>query len=115
MKAAVRRKDESSMEPTELEHMTPRERDILRLVSMGNTSREIASILHISPRTVEVHRFNLRRKFNVRNLAQLLRVALRLELLAALTTSDRLSSNQALREGLGIMVAGTEVQQRGRP
>ena len=83
------------MQATELEQITPRERDILRLVSMGNTSREIAGMLKISARTVEVHRYNLRRKFNVRNVAQLLRVAMQLELLAALRTPDRLSSNHA--------------------
>lgn len=64
------------------EALTPRQRDILRLVSIGHTNREIAEVLDISIRTVEVHRFNLMRRLNVRNVAQLLRRALQLGLLA---------------------------------
>ncbi|BCA56219.1 hypothetical protein W02_33590 [Nitrospira sp. KM1] len=82
MKSALRRKVESSAEPVELDLLTPRQRDILRLVSVGHTNREIASMLEISVRTVEVHRFNLMRRLNVRNVAQLLRRALQLGLLA---------------------------------
>ena len=62
--------------------LTPRQRDILRLVSLGHTNREIADVLEISVRTVEVHRFNLMRRLNVRNVAQLFRRALQLGLLA---------------------------------
>jgi DNA-binding CsgD family transcriptional regulator len=51
--------------------LTPRQRDILRLVSIGHTNREISEVLAISVRTVEVHRFNLMRRLNVRNVAHL--------------------------------------------
>ena len=61
--------------------ITPRQREILRLVSLGHTNREIAGSLGISVRTVEVHRFNLMRRLNVRNVAQLLRQALQQNLL----------------------------------
>ncbi len=62
-------------------HITPRQREILRLVAVGHTNREIADTLDISVRTVEVHRFNLMRRMEVRNVAQLLRQALQLNLL----------------------------------
>ena len=62
-------------------HITPRQREILRLVALGHTNREIATSLDISVRTVEVHRFNLMRRLNVRNVAQLLRQALQQNLL----------------------------------
>jgi len=62
-------------------HITPRQREILRLVALGHTNREIAASLDISVRTVEVHRFNLMRRLNVRNVAQLLRQALQHNLL----------------------------------
>lgn len=62
-------------------HITPRQREILRLVALGHTNREIAASLDISVRTVEVHRFNLMRRLNVRNVAQLLRQALQQNLL----------------------------------
>jgi len=63
-------------------HITPRQREILRMVSMGHTNREIGESLAISVRTVEVHRFNLMRRLNVRNVAQLLRQALQQGLLS---------------------------------
>ncbi len=62
-------------------HITPRQREILRLVALGHTNREIAASLDISVRTVEVHRFNLMRRLDVRNVAQLLRQALQHNLL----------------------------------
>lgn len=61
--------------------LTPRQKQILRLVAEGLTNREIAHHFGISVRTVEVHRFNLMRRLKVRNVAQLLRQALVLRLL----------------------------------
>ena len=61
--------------------LTPRQKQILRLVAEGLTNREIANHFGISVRTVEVHRFNLMRRLKVRNVAQLLRQALVLRLL----------------------------------
>ena len=61
--------------------LTPRQKEILKLVAQGLTNREVAHQLKISVRTVEVHRFNLMRRLNVRNVAQLLRQALQLRLL----------------------------------
>jgi len=62
--------------------VTRRQRDILHLIFVGNTNREIASTLQISVRTVEVHRFKLMRRLNARNVVQLLRRALQLGLLS---------------------------------
>jgi DNA-binding NarL/FixJ family response regulator len=79
---ALNRKVQPLQEEIDADLLTPRQRDILRLVSIGHTNREIAEVLEISVRTVEVHRFNLMRRLNVRNVAQLLRRALQLSLLA---------------------------------
>ena len=81
-RTALNRKAQPLQEELDGEILTPRQRDILRLVSIGHTNREIAQVLEISVRTVEVHRFNLMRRLNVRNVAQLLRRALQLGLLA---------------------------------
>lgn len=81
-KTALSRKILPIAEEIDADLLTPRQRDILRLVSIGHTNREIAEMLEISVRTVEVHRFNLMRRLNVRNVAQLLRRALQLGLLA---------------------------------
>ncbi len=77
-KAARTRKTARSTKPTgkRADGLTPRQKEILKLVSQGNTNRDIARRLAISVRTVEVHRFNLMRRLKVRNVAQLLRQAL---------------------------------------
>ena len=80
-KTALSRTIQPIEEEIDADLLTPRQRDILRLVSIGHTNREIAEMLEISVRTVEVHRFNLMRRLNVRNVAQLLRRALQLGLL----------------------------------
>ncbi|MEX0928768.1 MAG: response regulator transcription factor [Balneolales bacterium] len=56
--------------------LTPREKEILELISQGNTSQQIAGLLIISPRTVETHRTNLMRKLEIRNTAGLVRYAI---------------------------------------
>jgi DNA-binding NarL/FixJ family response regulator len=81
-RTALSRKVQPLEEENDGDLLTPRQSDILRLVSIGHTNREIAEMLEISVRTVEVHRFNLMRRLNVRNVAQLLRRALQLGLLA---------------------------------
>ncbi|MGE0474792.1 MAG: response regulator transcription factor [Nitrospirales bacterium] len=62
--------------------LTSRQKEILRLVAQGYTNREIGQKLDISVRTVEVHRFNLMRRLRVRNVAQLLRQAMALEIIS---------------------------------
>ena len=62
--------------------LTSRQKEILRLVAQGYTNREIGQKLEISVRTVEVHRFNLMRRLRVRNVAQLLRQAMALEIIS---------------------------------
>jgi len=60
--------------------LTPRERQVLHLVAEGHMTSEIAGLLEISVKTVEVHRANLMRKLGARNQADLVRYALRQEL-----------------------------------
>lgn len=55
--------------------LTPREREVLKLVAAGLTSKEIAQHLGISYRTVEVHRLNLMRRLNVHDVTALVRFA----------------------------------------
>ncbi|WP_299563722.1 PhnD/SsuA/transferrin family substrate-binding protein [uncultured Sulfitobacter sp.] len=55
--------------------LTPREREILDLVARGNSTKEIAIQLGISPKTVEFHRANLLRKFGARTSSQLVALA----------------------------------------
>ncbi len=57
--------------------LTLREREVLRLVGQGATSKEIAHRLGISPKTAQVHRDNLKQKLNLRTTADLVRYALK--------------------------------------
>jgi DNA-binding NarL/FixJ family response regulator len=52
-----------------------RELEILHLISKGMSTREIAATLHLSGKTVETHRENLKRKLNLPNGTALLRFA----------------------------------------
>lgn len=60
--------------------LSKRQREILRYVVAGHSSRSIAEVLHISPKTVETHRAQMMKKLQVRKLADLVRVALEQEL-----------------------------------
>lgn len=58
------------------EVLTTRERQVLKLVAEGETSRDIATKLSISTRTVEHHRANLMKKLQLKNAADLIRYAI---------------------------------------
>jgi DNA-binding NarL/FixJ family response regulator len=57
--------------------LTPRERDVVKLIAEGHTSEEIASILVISRKTVDRHRANVLEKLGMRNRVELTRYAIR--------------------------------------
>ena len=61
--------------------LTPREREVLRLIALGYTSVEIAQKLGLSPRTIETHRARIHRKLDLATRAQLVRYALQHELM----------------------------------
>lgn len=54
--------------------LSPREREVVAQLAAGMTSKEIARLLSLSPRTVEMHRARLLRKLGVRSTAQLLAI-----------------------------------------
>jgi two-component system response regulator NreC len=65
--------DQQSL-PGEIEtwdKLSHRERQIIKLVAEGNTNKEIAGFLSISPKTVEKHRSNLMKKLDLHNSSQL--------------------------------------------
>ena len=57
--------------------LTTREREVLRLVGQGATSKEIAQRLGISPKTAQVHRDNLKEKLSLRTTADMVRYAIK--------------------------------------
>jgi two-component system response regulator NreC len=57
--------------------LTPREREVLKLLAEGLSVKEIAVQLHLSTKTVEAHKFNLMRKLDIHNKAQLVTYAIK--------------------------------------
>lgn len=58
-----------------LDSLSPRERQILQLVAEGRTTAETATVLYLSPKTVETYRSRLMRKLGVHDFAGLVRFA----------------------------------------
>lgn len=62
--------------------LTPRQREVLQLIAEGRTMKEIASILHISPRTAESHKYEMMEVLGVSTTAELIQHAIRLKLVS---------------------------------
>ncbi len=60
-----------------LQKLTPREREVLQLLAEGRSAKEVAGILHISPRTAEFHKFQIKEKLNLKTTADLVQFAIR--------------------------------------
>ena len=58
------------------EPLTTREREIIKLIAEGKSSKEVADLLFISSRTVQHHRANIMRKLNLKKTADLVKYAL---------------------------------------
>src|SRR5579871_1709390 len=56
--------------------LTKREREIMKLLAEGNSVKEIATAYDLSVKTVEAHKFNLMRKLDIHNKAQLVQYAI---------------------------------------
>jgi len=61
-----------SFEP---EKLTTREREVVKLIAEGKSSKEVGDLLFISVRTVEHHRANIMEKLNLKNTADLVKYA----------------------------------------
>jgi len=57
--------------------LTQRQREVLQLVAEGHSAKEIAGLLHISPRTAEFHKARLMKTLRLRNMAELIQYAMR--------------------------------------
>jgi DNA-binding CsgD family transcriptional regulator len=59
-----------------IDALTPRERQVMTLVAQGSTNKEAATVMGISPRTVETHRENVMKKLDIKSVAELTKLAL---------------------------------------
>jgi DNA-binding NarL/FixJ family response regulator len=61
----------------DVDKLTSRENEILQLIAEGNSTKNIAKVLFISPKTVESHRANIMEKLDIHNLPELTKYAIR--------------------------------------
>jgi DNA-binding NarL/FixJ family response regulator len=66
--------------------LTPREREVMKLLAEGCSVRQAATQLGVSIKTVEAHKFNLMRKLDIHNKAQLVTAAIRKKIVSAPVT-----------------------------
>ncbi len=73
-------RDEPTSDEEVFEHLTPRERQVLKLVAEGLSNKEIAAAMDVAVKTVMAHRANLMDKLNIHNHSKLVQLAIRLGL-----------------------------------
>jgi DNA-binding NarL/FixJ family response regulator len=62
--------------------LTPRQREVLRLIAEGRRMKEIGAVLQLSTRTVESHKYEMMRALGVESTAELVRYAIQIGLVA---------------------------------
>jgi DNA-binding NarL/FixJ family response regulator len=60
--------------------LTPRQREVLQLIAEGRTMKEVAGLLHISPRTAESHKYDIMHALSVQTTAELIQCAVRMKM-----------------------------------
>jgi len=73
---------QTALSKSPLEQLTERQREILQLIAEGQTTKAIALILRVSPKTVEYHRAKLMERLNIHDIPGLVRFALRQKLIS---------------------------------
>ena len=64
-------------ESTPVGKLTDLEFEVFQLIGQGKSTKEIAAGLHLSPKTVEVHRINIKQKLSLKSAPELIRYAVR--------------------------------------
>lgn len=70
-------------ERAQIDVLTPRQREVLQLITEGHGTREIASRLHLSVKTVETHRSQLMERLDIHDVPGLVRFSIRVGLVSA--------------------------------
>ena len=74
-------RNQAARVPMRRSALTLREREVMKLLAEGNTVKKAAAVLGVSVKTVEAHKFNLMRKLDIHNKAQLVTVAIQKKIL----------------------------------
>ena len=84
---------DGNLPPDSPEVLSPREREVLQLIAEGHSGPEIAEILSMSARTVNVHREHIRQKLDLRSTAEMVKYAIRKGLTQIDPTEERLEDH----------------------
>lgn len=68
--------DKSDSAPS-LDALSSREREVLQLFAEGKTTKQIAAMMHLSPKTIETHRSHIMEKLDIHSIAELTKFSLR--------------------------------------
>jgi DNA-binding NarL/FixJ family response regulator len=68
--------------PSHSLNLTPRQREVLRLIAQGNTMKEIAALLGISTRTAESHKYEMMDALGIQTTAELVQYAMKLGMIS---------------------------------
>jgi DNA-binding NarL/FixJ family response regulator len=68
-------------QPHHAKSLTPRQREVLRLLAEGRTMRQVAAILNLSARTIAFHKYHIMEEFGLKTNSDLIRFAIREQVL----------------------------------
>ena len=88
-----------------LKRLTRRQLEVLRLISEGRTTRQIAQRLGVSAKTVETHRGAMTKRLGIREVARQVRYAVRVGLVSAGDPADGVLRSKADEEDVGAVIA----------
>ena len=77
VKDYIRHTDRESRAFDSLDVLTSREREVLQLIAEGHTNREVARLLKLSVKTVDVHRAHIKEKLHIHDTAGLIKYSIR--------------------------------------
>src|SRR5262249_15379815 len=67
VKGSAFSKPDAAGRPARTSSLTPREREVVKMIAEGKSVKEVASLLGLSVKTIEAHKFNLMRKLDIHN------------------------------------------------
>ena len=84
-RVALRLQDEFVRDPRpdHKKELTPRQRQVLRLLAEGRTMKEVAETLHVTPRTVAFHKYRIMEDFGLKTNSDLVKFAIREKVISA--------------------------------
>jgi len=97
-----------------LRGLTPREREVLPLVASGLLNKQAAAELGISEVTLQIHRGKIMQKMEAASLADLVRIAEKLEIPITHSRHARMLSNRCPRPARSEAVVGAAAGKQGR-